>query len=259
MAKAAAKASIGPGHNEAPPAAQAVTDAMARDYESLATSTTALLESARTLPPTVTDKISLGKYSDMVVQMRDTVSRSKAFHKKEKEPYLRGGQAVDAFFFGLNERLEKAMAVLTQRVNTYQQALLAEERRQREEARREAERVAEEARLREERARAAASKAQRGIEANVAAKRLEEAEAHAAAPSAAIARTRFEDSQTLVTMRQVPFVEVTDYNELPLELLRPYIAQDALLRAVKAWAKITEHKQPLPGATIEMRDDTVIR
>ena len=56
-----------------------------------------------------------------------------------------------------------------------------------------------------------------------------------------------------------PYVEILDASKLDLDKLRPYLPQEALLKALRAWARITEHKQPMAGAIIEMRADTVYR
>lgn len=249
----------GLGHNVAPAAAQLITEQMARDYAELVNTKNELLATTAKFPTKVANKADLGTFSHAVVAMRDTVNRSKAFHKKEKEPYLRGGQAVDSFFFGLNEELARRMSTLEAAVNAYQQAILAEERRQREIANRKAQAEAEEARLKAERARKAETQAQRTVEANVAERAAEAAQEATQVSSAGLVRTRFEESNTLVTMKQVAFAEVTDYTELPLELLRPYISQSALDSAVKAFARMTDHKTQIPGAKIGFKDDTVIR
>lgn len=249
----------GRGHNEAPPAAQSITDQMMRDYAELVKSKDHLLATTARFGTKVNNKTELGTFSHAVVDMRDTIARSKAFHKKEKEPYLRGGQAIDAFFFGINEQLSKRMSELESRVNTYQLAILAEERRVREEAARKANEAAEEARLKADRARNADMIAQRQTEANVAERTAEAAFEATQVKPAGLVRTRFEETNTLVTMKEEAYAEVLDYDLLPLNLLRPYIARDALDRAVKQFAKITEHKTQIPGTKIGFKDGTVIR
>jgi hypothetical protein len=273
------------GSNLAPPAAQAVTEQMAQDYAEMSARADELLTEARALAP-VEDDPSLRLTSAAVVQMRDLAARSEATRTAEKEPYLRGGQAVDGFFNPLKERLEKAMAVLSKRAHEYQTRKVAEERRQRAEAERLAAKAAREAaeKITAEKAAADAAEAaaQRTarpsraeghlakaeqhdaaaeaakVDLGIAQENLEAARAASAAPPADLARTRFEEG-TLVTMRQVGFAEVTDDALLDATALWPFVKPDHKAMALRTWAKVNGFKKQMPGAAIGMRDDTVIR
>ncbi len=77
-------------------------------------------------------------------------------------------------------------------------------------------------------------------------------------PPAEQVRERF-DSGVLNTMAKKPYVEITDVALLDLNALRPYIKEDALLAALKAWGKVTSHRKTMPGAIVELRAETVIR
>ena len=274
------------GHNAPPISAQQVTAAMARDYAAMAEATGALLAEARNLPESVTDESDLRVVSAIIVKIRDKAKLANATREKEKEPYWRGGQAVDAFFKDLTDRLDKTNTILARRVNAYQQAKLAEERARREREARDAARVAAEAAARvaeqqrlQREAEEAAARARKAE--NIAAHNEEAADraelAAAASASATLAfneaaaaeiaarakpaeltRSRFEEG-TLVTMKQVGYVEIVDASLLDLAALRPFIKEEHLLQALRAWAKINNHKKPMPGAIVEMRDEAVVR
>ena len=62
-----------------------------------------------------------------------------------------------------------------------------------------------------------------------------------------------------VTRRKTAVVFIDDASELDLERLRPYLKEKHLLAALKAWAKATNYGREMPGATIGMRDATVVR
>jgi hypothetical protein len=164
------------GDNKAPDYAQRVTEQMARDYAALSDNVALMLDEARALPDAIEDESVLGLYAKLIKRLRDTTARITAFRTAEKEPFLRGGQAVDAFFFSLEDKCARrdrknkpgAADVLQARLDDYQQRKLAEEqarrRREAEESRpgrtraprggsERAEREAEEARLAAERAR----------------------------------------------------------------------------------------------------------
>src|ERR1019366_957955 len=257
------------GHNEAPISAQSVTAAMARDYAALAQATSALLVEAKALPDAVADEGDLQVVSAVIVKIRDKAKLANATREKEKEPYLRGGQAVDAFFKDLIDRLDKTNTILGRRVNAYQQAKLAEERARREREAREAAKVAAEAAARARKAEniaahneEAADRAELAAEASASAtlafNEAAAAEIAAKAKPAELTRSRFEEG-TLVTMKQVGYVEIVDAALLDLAALRPFIKEEHLLQALRAWAKINNHKKPMPGAIVEMRDEAVVR
>lgn len=274
------------GHNDAPISAQSVTAAMARDYAALSDAAAGLLAEARALPEAVEDEPTLGSVSAVIVKIRDKAKFANATREKEKEPYLRGGQAVDAFFKDIIDRLDKTNTILGRRVNAYQQAKLAEERAAREREAAEAARVAREANARlaeqerlqreAEEAAARARKAENiaahedraadhaelaAAASKAAAHALNEAaaaESAAAAKPAEMTRSRFSEG-TVVTMKQVGYVELLDSAKLDLAALRPFIKDEHLLMALRAWAKINNYKKPMDGAIVEMRDEAVVR
>jgi len=275
-----------PGSNQAPDYAKRVTDEMAANYAALAGSTTDQLKQAQDLPKAVENPEDSEKLSLAIKAMRDTSSRAEAFRVREKEPFLRGGNAVDQYFKGLMDRLDKGAAILHARVHAYnEKRRLAEEQRRREEferttraARDAADKMAaEQATAREAEAAAARARKAENIEAHeqraeqhgIAAEsaRVETLMAAAAADEARIAtlqkpaemvRERF-DSGVLNTMAQVGYVELVDRDKLDMNKLRPYFKDSELLRALTQYAKATAHKKPMDGAIIEMRADTVIK
>lgn len=282
------------GDNKAPDYAKQVSDRLADEYAYMESAVVEILNEARDLPAEVTDDDIQGRYASNIKRQRDLDARIESLRVAEKEPFLRGGNAVQNFFMGMRGRLfrqnksDKAGAadVLQARVNAYVQKKADEERHRRQEEERiareaedrarrereEQERLAREAEHRAARARkeenaaaAAAEAAQREAEA----KRLRDEEerlraerqakqADAAAKTADLVRTRTDEGH-MVTAKQVPYVEITDEMELDAKLLWPFVKSEHKLQALKAWAKITQHKQKMAGAIIEMRDEAVIR
>lgn len=282
------------GHNEAPDHAKLVTDRLADEYAEITRSVADALEAARALPKDCDDDDAQGEFAAVIKRLRDLDARVEGIRVVEKEPFLRGGNAVDAFFKGLRAKLFRqnktdqagAADVLQARVNAYVQKKADEERRRRQEEERvarEQERVAREAREKAERdQRDAEAKAARARNAtNIAAaeeaarkakadaERLRDEEdrarqerqekaADASAKTADMVRTRTEQGH-MVTARQVPFVEITDEMALNPAVLWAFVKSDAKLAALRSWAKTTQYKQQMPGAVIEMRDEAVVR
>lgn len=284
------------GDNQAPDHGVEVTRRLEADYAETAKVVTELLNEARALPKEVTSEADVGTFSDLVVKLRDAKTRIAGFHGLEKQPYLRGGEACDQFFFTLWGKLTKqgrgkndpdgAVEVLTRRVNAYQTKIQEEERRRRLEEEEEARKVAaaaEETRLKAEQlAREKEDAAKRARNPEKKAALLEEAQDHkvdakVAEVTEAAARTNLSEKQaastakpadlvrsrsdggTMATMRQVGYTEITNADLLDLQVLRPFIKEAHLKMALDAWAKVTGHKKPMPGAIVEMRNDTVIR
>lgn len=254
----------------------------------------ALLDEARLLPNPIEDDETKGRYASLIKRLRDTAKALDAIHSKEKTPYLRGGQAVDQFFFGLIDRLARrdkknkpgAADVLGQRLTDYDTKKLREEQERRrleseEQARiaREAQAAAdrkaaeaEEARLAAERAKKpetiAAKDAVAGVreqaagaakvEAEIATARAEDAHIATLAKPADLMRMRGDDG-TLSTMATEPYAEIEDDSKLDMAKLWPFIALDAKEKALRAWAKTTGHTVQMPGAKIGKRPKSVVR
>jgi hypothetical protein len=227
-----------------------ITDMLDRDYAAAEARTRELLDQARKLPMTVTADDQVEPFALVIRSLRDHSATVEAYRKAEKEPYLRGGQAVDGWFGQIAERLDKTLKVLHHRVNDYQQEKLARERRAREEAERKAR---EEARVAEEaakRARNEARKRELEIEAQMAKQRADLAAEQAAQAPADITRQRF-GSGAMATMARDPKVEIVDWDLLPLDRLRPYLRRDDIEKAVRAWAKASSYKDQMPGVVID--------
>jgi hypothetical protein len=271
-----------------------VTSFLDEEYRELPKTVEALLVEARDLPKEIPDDTIKGRVASLIKRFRDTTARIEAFRVKEGEPYLRGKQAVDQFFFGMQDKCARrdkkakpgAADVLQQRLTDYDTKVLAaeQERRRRiaeEEARvaREAQeraareaREAEEARLAAERARkpeiieqkeavadqkqVAASEAK--VDAGIAVGRAEAAYVDTLAKPADIMRHRGDDG-TLSTMATEPYAEVENYDLLDMTKLWPFISTDAKDKALRSWARTTGHSQPMAGAKIGKRPKSVVR
>lgn len=283
------------GNNEAPDYAKSVTDQMRRDYAEVETTVGLLLEEARALPTEIADDAEKGKFTALIKRFRDLTKRLEAFQAREKEPYLRGGQAVDQFFYGLWDKCARrdrknkpgAADVLMARLNDYDTRKLAEERARREREAAEAARIAREAaaerarqeavaeaaRLAAERARAPAKAAEKaslataaeaqadaaGVEAVVTADKAQETHIATLAKPAEIMRHRDAETGTLSTMATEAFAEITDADLLDKNKLWPFIKLEAKEQALRAWAKTTGHTQQMPGASIGKRPKSVVR
>lgn len=242
----------------------------------------------------IADDDMKGRVVSLMKRLRDEAKALDAIHGKEKTPYLRGGQAVDQFFFGLIDKLARrekrnrpgAADVLQEKLTAYDTKLLhaEQERRRREAAEqeriaREAQekaareaREAEEARLAAERARkpeiieqkgaaAASAEIRAGeshVEAQVAAGRAEEAHVATFAKPADLMRRRGDDG-TLSTMATEPYAVVEDDSLLDKEKLWPFLSLDAKEKALRAWAKVTGYGQQMPGAKVGRKPKSVVR
>lgn len=272
-------------HNNPPSMlpAEELQPVLAEQYAPLAATVTALLaeikESAPVTVETDTDNTALGAF---VKRLRDTITDIEAKHAAEKNPYLRSGQIVDQLFFGMRDRLKKAREILQRRGDEFTARKVAEERIRRQQ---EAAAAAAEARRKQEEAAAAerqaaeiqaaadrarkpenierlqtAANEQTGIAAvkqvdeMIATSNAENAALAAAAPAAVIARNRDETTGLLATAKTAPYVEITDADALDKSKLWPFISEAEKLKALKAWARTTGHKQPMDGAIIEMRN-----
>lgn len=283
------------GSNEAPDYATQVTEAMRREYGEVEKTVAGLLEEARVLPAEITNDEEKGRVTAMIKRLRDLTKRIEAFHSKESEPYLRGKQAVDQFWFALWDKCVRrnkanrpgAADILGARLTDYDTRKLAEEqarrRREAEEAARVArvaaeerarqERAAEEARLAAERARAPAKVEEKGAIATAAEIAADTARVNATvaevtatdthiatlAKPADIMRHRDVETGTLSTMATEAYAEVENADLLDKDKLWPFIKLEAKEQALRAWAKTVSHNQQMAGARIGKRPRSVVR
>lgn len=264
------------------------------EYAQVPTTVSALLDEARELPKVIADDAEMGIFARLIKRLRDEAAKIEAFRVKEKEPYYRGAQAVDAFFMALKEKCVRkdskakpgAADVLQARLDAYNQRKLQEEQERRRaealrlaaeaEARRQEE---EEARQKAERDRLAADRARAPlavevktgiaedseqaasvakVDATLAALAAEGAHVATLAKPADMVRTRVDQGPT-VTMATEAYAAIEDEALLDRDALWPFIALEAKEKALRAWAKTTGHNVKMAGAAIGRRPKTVVR
>ena len=286
-----------PGSNQAPDFAKQTTDRLAEDFGAVVQTVTDLLAEARELPAEVTTDEQALTNGALIKRFRDVDARLENHRVVEKEPYLRGGEAVDAFFFGQRDKIGKrnkrdhsarpgAIDVLEARNQAHMDRKLAEEQakrdREAQQAAREAQRQrdeaaklareAEERRLEAERARAPAKIEEKtaiadkveeqasvaGAEAQVAADVAQDAHIATLAKPADMVRTRGDDG-VMLTMRREPYAILKDETKLDKEKLWAFVPLKAKEQALGAWARNTGHTVPMDGAEIGFRNKSVTR
>lgn len=287
------RAVIGSNVPDAIDYAKEETDRLNRDYAQLGTTIEGLIDEFDAVPEALTVEQKPAVMS-LIKRVRDASKHVLGLHELEKTPHLRRGQAADQFFFGFADRLLRRQPrnregigdILNRRLTDLDNRILAEEqerrrleadriRREAEEADRKARELAEKAeaeRLAAERAR----KPERKEEKAEIATQTEDAAATAAAIATAadarataarmetlakpsdIMRTRASDG-TLGTMQQVTYAEVTDVDKLDGSVLWQYVDYAGKEKALKAWARATDHRKSMPGADVGRRNKSQVR
>jgi hypothetical protein len=203
---------MGIGHNTAPGFAQQVTDRIAAEYAEIDTTLTRLLDEARTMPAIVESDQQALLLGALIKRMRDVDARIESIRGLEKEPYLRGGNAVDSFFNAWRDKIGRrnkndraakpgATDVLQARINDYQNRKIAEENARREAEARETQRLAGIA------AAKAAEDARLAEEARLKAERARKVETRAATNEAAEAQERAADAARQEAARTADLAE----------------------------------------------------
>lgn len=263
------------GDNISAPYAEGVSDRLEQDYGELLDNAKNAIADADELPRTVESSIDVSTIADVVKKLRDLSARAVSHRQAEKEPYLRAGDAVYAFFTKrVVDPLDAKRRELNDRLDVYKQRQLAEERARREaeaaaarKQQEEARRIREEAEAAERRARSNRAKEERAAEAaaarvedDMATVKAEEAILSTMTKPAHMVGERFEGERSgKVTMRKATVVYIEDVAKLDLERLRFYLKEEHLLMALRAWAKATNYEEAMPGATVALRETTVVR
>jgi hypothetical protein len=242
----------------------------------------------------IEDAEKKGKVASLIKRIRDEAKALEAIHAKEKNQYLRGGQAVDQRFFGWIDKLARrdkknragAADVLGEMLTTFDTMVLEQERQRRaaiaaEEARvakaaqEEAARLAKEAADRQaeaDRARkpaiietkqevakeTAVAAGTAKVEAAIATGKAEAAHVDTLAKAADIMRTRGDDG-TMTTMATEPYAVVEDRTKLDFIALKPHFSLDAIEKAYRAWAKSNDYSVQMEGGKCGRRPKSVVK
>lgn len=169
--------------------AQTVTDRLALDYyEQRKTLDELLAEASRRIPDVKSDDEALARGA-LIKRFGDLDKRLESHREAEKNPYLRGGNAVDNFFLGMRDLIAKRkkgdrsvkpgiVDVMQSEIDVWQNAKIAAEQARLEQERLEAARRLREEQERLRRAREEAEEAERAAArarsaATIAARRAE--------------------------------------------------------------------------------------
>lgn len=244
------------GHNNPPPdQPKTLKERLAEAYAPRIAEVEAIAARANNAPKKVKNDDDVDAVGVIVKDARALFKTVDGERKAEKEPFDQAAKDVQAFFATHLDRLTNVMKGLTDRATLYQQEKAAEERRAREEqARKQREREAEERRKAEEAEAAgkAAAAAKAADNADLAARRAAEAERKADVSDTDLVRTRGA-SGTLATSTSKKDVRIVDFAKVDLERLRPYLDREHVLKAARAWLRVTKGTETIPG--LEVFDD----
>ena len=243
----ATAAVAGIGHNRPP-----LKDVLAEQYKFFADEIEKIAKRADEAPKTIKSDDDLDKVGVVIKDAREMYKRAEAARKEEKEPYLKAGKEVDAFFKVLTDRLESITLSLQKRADEYQREKAAEARRKAEEEARRLREQEEAARRKAEEAAAAGKAALAGraeARAEIAAEKAVAAEELAQASAAELARFRGA-SGTLATAKTVQKVRIADWQALNLNDLKPYIDREAVQKAANAWLRVTKGREQIIGLEV---------
>jgi len=213
------------GDNQGVDQAQIVNDRLALDYHQSVKNLDTSLAGMQEMPEIVSSDADALMIGALIKNLRDQDNRLEAFREAEKQPFLRGGNAVDNFFHSLRDKIARrkkgdrsvkpgAIDILQGRIDVWQEQKRLAERARLEAERLEAARIAreEQARLRKaleeaEAARLAAERA-RKEETKAAKAALADAQALAAAHAKALADLAAEKAKDAVMATEVSNADI---------------------------------------------------
>lgn len=226
-----------------------ISEVLAEQYRDLVAKIEPIAERANALPRKVESDEDLGPVGDIIVDASALSKEIEKARKAEKEPHDRAGKEVQAFFLPLKDRLDRISTAFQTASDEYQRQKAAAARRAAEE---EARKLREE----EERLRREADEAKRPAtadrkldKAEEIADQREEAEARAAATNADLTRIRTDTGVTAGT-RTVWNFQITDYDAIPLDKLRPFLKREHVEGAIRSMVNIQKGSTKLDGVRV---------
>ena len=230
------------GDNKAP-----IAEVLPKDFAEITKEVETFIANAAKLPKKLKDDTDLGVFGQHVTDLRAIAKRVEGLRTDEGAPLLAATKALNAFFGGLKDRLDAARSTLEAAATDYQRAKDAAER---ERKRREAEdlRQREEA----ERAKAETATGVAGARAEGRAEQLasqaERAERQANASTADTVRTKVGGVIASATTKWD--FEITDYDAIDLNKLRPFLIRADVEKAVRSFVRIQKGSAVIPGVRV---------
>lgn len=245
------------GHNNPP----SHLELLAEKYRHHAADVEGLAAVANNAPRAIKSDADLEAVSSLVKDARSLVKKIDASRVAEKEPHLTAGREVDTFFATMAERVIRISKVFQQIADDHARAKAEEARRkaaaEAEAARAEAARQADLARRAQEANRLETAEKYDAFSSASTAK-AERAEEVLSASAADLTRQRL-SSGTLASAKGEWTFEITDYEAIPLDKLRPYLKRDAIDAAIRQFVRMNKDKADLPGVRIFEDVKAVIR
>lgn len=236
-----------PGDNNPPP----IRDILAEKHGHAIQDLEAIATRANAAPKEIKDDADLVAVSTIVSDARALVKKLDSARTAEKEPYLSGGREVDGYFREQTDRLDRIVNALTMRATEYQRAKAAEARRLAEEKERaEREEADRQRRIADEEAARSRPIAAAKHEAKAEAAEDRAAEAAAKAQTAAADTTRVRAAGVTVSARTEWTFEITDWNRIDLNALRPHFKREDVEKAIRQYVRNNKGSAPLAGVRV---------
>jgi hypothetical protein len=199
----------------------------------------ALVEAVGRVPETIDNDDVAGKVADFIKQISVTAKAAEDSRVEAIKPHLEAQRAVGGFFKKLTEPLDAAKARLNDRLTAHLRRKADAERA----------RIAEEQRQAAIRAEEEAAKNQDafGLPAVDEAPAPEPVARETKA--ADLSRTRG-DYGSVTSLRETWEFEITDIKAIPLASLRPFLARDAIEKAIRGYVKAYQDGKPLKGVRV---------
>lgn len=233
-----------------------LTELLADRHKALFDLVEPLAARANKLPKTIATEEENFDFGKVIMDASEAFRKLEDARVAEKDPFLKAGREVDDLFRGPKDRLDKLVKGLSARADAYAHQKKLEARRRAEEEERKL-------RLEEERKRReAAMDADFGYseeaeattdEADTLAFRAAQAAETSTARAADLTRTRSESGMLATASDKWDF-RVADWSKVDITALRPFIAIEALEKALRQHIRI--HKGSMPVAGVEFIEAT---
>lgn len=232
------------GHNR-PPIEEVLTD----QYRDLGTEIEAIADRANNTSRKIESDADLGPIGDLVVDASKLAKKIEAARKFEKEPHDAAGKAVQAYFLPLIDRVRRIADAFEDLATKYQREKAAAARRAAEDEARKLREAEEKKRQEAEAAKRQVTADKKIDQAEELADRAEEAEAKAQASNAELTKVRTDSGVTAGTKTIWSF-QITDYDAIPLEKLRPFLKREHVESAIRSLVNIQKGSTSLEGVRV---------